>query len=188
MNTKNNNDKPHFNVADVIIIVALVAVIAAFGLRIYNIFGTSDEEQKVRIEFEVNGISAENISLKKDAKLYYAGDNSLVGTLEEFEITDTVTYAYNENGELVKAVVPGKKTVTGTIVLKCTKTEKGFYLGGTRLLSAGDVITMYTKTREMNFRFIKITEIEKDENGNEIVYTSSSASTTAATVAPEPQS
>ena len=183
MNTKNNNDKPHFNVADVIIIVALVAVIAAFGLRIYNIFGTSDEEQKVRIEFEVNGISAENISLKKDAKLYYAGDNSLVGTLEEFEITDTVTYAYNENGELVKAVVPGKKTVTGTIVLKCTKTEKGFYLGGTKLLSEGMSLTLYTTTREMDFTIKKITEIKPAESDESSVPASKTSSTSATTAA-----
>ena len=36
MNAKNNNDTPRFNVADVIIIIALVAVITALALRIYS--------------------------------------------------------------------------------------------------------------------------------------------------------
>jgi hypothetical protein len=50
---------------------------------------------------------------------------------------------------------------------------------------------MYTKMREMSFRIIKITEIEKDANGKEIVNTTDTQVTTAATTAepaaPAPQ-
>lgn len=183
-----SSDKPRFNVADIIIVVALIAVITAFALRVYNVFGEKDSTVQVRIDFEVAEVSSDEIFLSENDKLYLSEDDSPVGSIESFEVSDTRIYAYNNDGELIKATVSGKSDVKGTIIMDCVKTEKGFYLGGTRLLSAGDVITMYTKTREMNFRFIKITEIEKDENGNEIVYTSSSASTTAATVAPEPQS
>ncbi|MBQ9746096.1 MAG: DUF4330 family protein [Clostridia bacterium] len=176
MNTK-NNDKPHFNIADVIIIIVIVAMITALGLRIYNVFGRDTQTDKIRIEFRVTGISGDSISLKEEAKLYSVADDSYVGYLEEFEVADTVQYAYNKNGELVKATVPGKKTVTGTLVINCTKTEKGFYLGGTKLLSEGSTLALYTATRELEFEIVKITEITKDsENSN-------TAKTTAGTTA-----
>ena len=166
MNNKYNNDTPHFNIADVIIIIAIIAMIAAFVLRIYNIFGTSAETQSVRIEFEVAGISEENISLKEEAKLYSAEDDSYVGYLEEFSEENTLQYAYNDKGELVKAVVPGKKTLKGTIILDCTVTDHGFYLGGTRLLSIGSKLKLYTTTREMDFTIIKISLAEDDAEGS----------------------
>lgn len=174
MNTK-NNDKPHFNIADVIIIIVIVAMITALGLRIYNVFGTDSTADKVRIDFRVTEISSDSISLKEKAKLYSAADDSYVGYLENFTVSDAVKYAYNEKGELVKATVPGKSTVTGTLVLDCTKTEKGFYLGGTSLLSVGGKLSLYTTTRELEFEITGITEVKK---GSE---TSSSTKTTAGT-------
>ena len=175
MNAKNNNDTPRFNIADVIIIIALVAVITALALRIYNIVGVDNGVTDVKIEFEVVGVSEENLTLKENAKLYSAGDNSLAGYIESFSLQNTLQYAYNEDGELVRAVVPGKKDIKGTMVLSCTKTDKGFYLGGTHLLSEGETLTLYTTTREMSFKIVKI--IDEDS-------AQSNQSTTASTVSP----
>lgn len=166
MNTRNNSDTPHFNIADVIIIIAIIAVIAALALRVYNIFGTGEDVHEVRIEFEAAPVSEESVALKEKAKLYNSSDDKLVGYLESFITDDYFQYAYNAEGELVKATVPGKKTVTGTIVLECTKTEKGFYLGGTLLLSEGGTLKLYTSMREMEFTILKITEIEEEDENN----------------------
>lgn len=183
MNTKHNNDTPHFNIADVIIIIAIIAVIATFALRVYNIFGTNDETQEVRIEFEVASVSEENISLQEEAKLYSAEDDSLIGYLEAFTIDDAIQYAYNDKGELIKAVVPGKKTVKGTMIINCTATEQGFYLGGTRLLSQGSTLRLYTTTREMNFTIIKISLVEKDEESTSGTATTAGTASTGQTTA-----
>jgi hypothetical protein len=189
MSTK-NSDSPRFNIADIIIIVAIIAVITAFALRVYNIFGTDDETVQVRIDFEVSAVESNSIGLKENDNLYLAEDDSFVGKLEKFEVTDTRIYVYDKDGNPVKAFVSGKSDITGTIIIECVKTENGYYLGGTRLLSEGDVMAMYTRTREMNFRLIKITEIEKDENGNEISSTTGTQATTAAAtqVTTSPQS
>ena len=184
MQTKNNNDTPHFNIADVIIIIAIIAVIAAFALRIYNILGVSDDVTEVRVEFEVTGVSTDTLSLKENSKLYSAEDDSLVGYLEAFTVKDMTTMAYNDAGELVRTLVPGKSTVTGTIVINCTKTANGFYLGGTKLLSNGDVLTLYTTSREMEFRIKNISEVKDEEN--EEGTSSSAANTTSATVTAAP--
>ena len=186
----NSSDKPRFNVADVIIVVAIIAVITAFALRIYNIFGEKDNTVQVRIDFEVSAVSNDEIMLKENDKLYLSADDSFVGKIEKFKVSDTRIYAYNKDGNPVKSFVSGKSDITGTIIIECVKTENGYYLGGTRLLSEGDVMAMYTRTREMNFRLIKITEIEKDENGNEISSTTGTQATTAAAtqVTTSPQS
>jgi hypothetical protein len=172
MNTR-NNDKPHFNIADVIIIVAIVAVVAALALRIYNVFGAKDSTTMVEIEFETELETDERVSFDEDEKLYLAADNTYAGTITDYHSENTFKYAYNEKGELVKAVVPGKITLKGTMVLECTKTEKGFYLGGTLLLSEGDEIKFYTDTHEMDITLKAIHE--QTEEGKES--TSSSQST-----------
>ena len=176
----NSSDKPHFNIADIIIVIALIAVITAFALRVYNVLSKNDSTVQVRVAFEVTDVTTSEILLNKGDLLYLSEDDSLAGTLEKFEIFDTRHYAYTEDGKLVKAAIAGKSDVKGTIILDCVKTDKGYYLGGTLLLSEGDSIMMYTKNREMSFRIINITEIETDENGNEIVHTSGDQSTTGA--------
>lgn len=174
MNAKNNNDTPRFNIADVIIIIAIVAVITALALRVYNIVGVDNSAMEVTVEFEIVGVAEENLTLKEKAKLYSASDDSLAGYVESYYLQNTFEYAYNEDGELVRAVVPGKKDIKGTIVLSCTKTDKGFYLGGTHLLSEGETLTLYTTTREMSFKIVKI--VENDSTG-------AAQSTTANTLA-----
>ena len=161
MNTKNLNDKPRFNMADFIIIIAIIAVVAALALRVYNIFGTDEITEKITVEFEVTCVTADKTTLKKNDKLYFASDDSFFGTVTEASISDAFTYAYNEDGELVKAAVPGKKNITGSITVECVKTEQGYYLGGTLLVSEGDKYILYTTTREMEFTVKNIISAEE---------------------------
>ncbi len=163
---KNIQGKPRFNIADVIILIIIVAIIAALGLRIYNIFGVEKEICRVEVTFSVNGVAAENISLAKNAKLYYSETNAEVGYIKDFTVSDMTEYAYNENGELVEAKIPGKKTVTGTIILTCDKTDKGFYLDGTKLLTVGEKVRLYTTTREMMFELNSVKELLPETSGS----------------------
>ncbi|MBQ8403220.1 MAG: DUF4330 family protein [Clostridia bacterium] len=163
---KNIQGKPRFNIADVVILIIIVAIIAALGLRIYNIFGAEEELYRVEVTFRVNGVAAENISLSEKAKLYYVETNAEVGYIKEFTVSDMTEYAYNENGELVEAKVPGKKTVTGTIILTCEKTDKGFYLDGTKLLTVGETVRLYTNTREMTFEVNSIKEFSPETSSS----------------------
>jgi hypothetical protein len=164
MNTKNSNDKPRFNVADFILIIAIIAVIAAFALRIYNVFGVKDDTQKISVDFEITGVSEEYLTINEKDKFYSADDDSYVGVIEKYEFFDTIMYAYNDEGELVKAAIPGKKNIVGTMVIECTKAEKGFYLGGKTLLSEGGTLKLYSASREMDFVITKISEIKDTDN------------------------
>ena len=123
--------KRSFNLADIIIIIIAIALIAAFVLRTYNVLDADKDVQDVRISFRVTGIS-ENTNLpRENSPLYKSSDNAYAGYIEKFSVSDMTVYAYTEDGELVEAKVPGKITLRGTVVLQCVKTDKGFYLGGT---------------------------------------------------------
>ena len=180
MNTKISNDKPRFNMADFIVIIVILAVAAALALRVYNIFGTEDEIEKITVEFEVICVEADKNTIRKNDKLYSAADDSFVGTVDKAEISDAFTYAYNEEGKLVKAAVPGKKNITGSITMECTKTRQGYYLGGKLLLSKGDKLTLYTKTRELEFTVKNIISAEEKAAASTAKTANTAASTASA--------
>ncbi len=151
-----------FNIADVVIIFVIVAILAALGLRMYNIFGTEKEICNVEVTFRVNGISeisAENSYFKNKDKLYCSETDEEIGYIKDFAVSDMTEYAYNENGELVEAKVPGKKNITGTIVLTCEKTDKGLYLVGTDFITIGEKVSLYTAASEMTFEITAVKEI-----------------------------
>lgn len=147
--------------ADFIIVMAVIAVVAALALRVYNIFGTDESTEKITVEFEVTCVTADKNTLKKNDRLYFASDDVFFGTVTEASVSDAFTYAYNEEGELVKAMVPGKKNITGSITVECIKTAQGYYFGGTLLLSKGDKYILYTTTREMEFTVKNIISAEE---------------------------
>ena len=168
--------KRSFNLADIIIIIIAIALIAAFVLRTYNVLDADKDVQDVRISFRVTGIS-ENTNLpRENSPLYKSSDNAYAGYIEKFSVSDMTVYAYTEDGELVEAKVPGKITLRGTVVLQCVKTDKGFYLGGTQLLTIGDVISFYTADREMQVEILGIDVKQTGETSG------TSASTQATTV------
>lgn len=171
-----NENKRSFNLADVIIIIIAIALIAAFVLRTYNVLDADKDVQDVRISFRVTGISENTDLPRENSPLYKSSDNAYAGYIEKFSVTDMTVYAYTEEGELVEAKVPGKVTLRGTVVLQCVKTEKGFYLGGTQLLTVGDVISFYTADREMQVEILSIDVKQAAET------TGTSASTQATTV------
>ena len=113
MKAKNNEIKTRFNLADVLIVVVSIIIIAAIAFRVYNVYIKEETTKMVEVEFEISEISSDIIGINKNDKLYYAADNREVGYIEDFTVTESTVYTYNENGELVKASVPGKSTVRG---------------------------------------------------------------------------
>lgn len=158
MSIKNVDDRPRFNIADVVIIIMFLLAIAGIALRAYGVFAEEDDMQSVTIEFAINNISEENVELYKGDNLFLVSDDSKVGYLLEVNTEAATAYAYNENGELVKATVPGKVSVTGKMVLDGKMTEKGFYLSGKTLLTETKDISLYTSSREAVFTIVKISD------------------------------
>ena len=156
MSTKNVEDKPRFNVADAIIIIVALLVIAGIAFRVYSVLNTEDTLDSVIVEYEITNISSDHIDLYQYDKLYLTSDDSSVGYIMDVSVSDMTEYAYTADGELVKATVKGKSTVTGKMVLDGTVTDHGFYLGGTTLLTESQEISFYTVNREVIVKIVKI--------------------------------
>lgn len=158
MANKNIEDKPRFNIADVIILIVAILVLAGLAMRIYYMVSQKDELDITTAKFQITNISSEHIDLAPNDILYLSSDNSHVGYIIDLTVSDMLEYAYNAEGELVKATVPGKSTVTGTLALNGITNERGFYLNGTTLVTEGDEISFYTKNREVIIKIVKISE------------------------------
>jgi hypothetical protein len=165
MNIKNTDDKlqnegkSRFNIADVIIIIISIALLTALALRIYNIFGIEKEAHRVRIQFKVSSIAEDSTVPSSNDILYLTSDDSKAGYVENISVSSAKVYAYTESGELVEASIPGKITLSGTLILDCTKAEGGFYIGGTQLLTVGNFISLYTPQRELQFEILSIESV-----------------------------
>jgi hypothetical protein len=165
MNIKNTDDKlqnegkSRFNIADVIIIIISIALLTALALRIYNIFGIEKEAHRVRIQFKVSSIAEDSTVPSSNDILYLTSDDSKAGYVENISVSSAKVYAYTESGELVEASIPGKITLSGTLILDCAKAEGGFYIGGTQLLTVGNFISLYTPQRELQFEILSIESV-----------------------------
>ena len=157
MATKNIEDKPRFNIADAIILIVLVLIIAGLAMRVYFIASEKEELDIITAKFQITNISSEHIDLNKNDLIYLSSDNSHVGYIIDLNVSDMTEYAFNAEGELVKATIPGKSTVTGTLALNGTTNERGFYLNGTTHITEGDEISINTKNREVIIKITKIT-------------------------------
>ncbi len=157
MATKNIEDKPRFNIADAIILIVTILVLAGIALRVYFVLNEKTVLDTVAAEFRITNISSEHIDLSAQDSLYLSSDNSHIGYIADLTVGDMWEYAYNAEGALVKATVPGKSTVTGTLALKGVMNARGFYLNGTTLITEGDEISVYTKNREVIIKIVKIT-------------------------------
>ncbi len=152
----NKTNKARFNIADILIIFVVIAIIAALALRVYNVYILEDETTILTVEFEISELSSDFIGLNENDTLYLSSDDSEVGTITSVTVEDAVRYAYTEDGTLVKATVRDKSTVKGTMKMSGIVNERGFLLGGNVLLTEGGTVNLYTQVREFTIKIVKI--------------------------------
>ncbi|MBO4353823.1 MAG: DUF4330 family protein [Clostridia bacterium] len=134
------------NIIDIIIIFAVLACIAAIGLRIYFTSQENKYGETASVTFEVYGISEENAAaFAQNAKLYLASSDREIGYISAFTTSPATVDAVGEGGEMISVNDPFKVTVVGTATLKGKWNGSGFYLDGTTLLSLGTNVEVYTE-------------------------------------------
>ena len=69
MKAKNNEIKTRFNLADVLIVVVSIIIIAAIAFRVYNVYIKEETTKMVEVEFEISEISSDIIVINKNDKL-----------------------------------------------------------------------------------------------------------------------
>ena len=153
---QNKEKKAKFNIIDALIIVAIVACIVAIGLRVYFSSRENKTPDHVICNFEVSGISEENAnSFAEGKKVYLDSDDAEVGAFRTVEIIAETVNATDKDGNVVKATVPGKCTVKGTVTLYGKYGDDGlFYVNGETPVSLGSVVSVYTDRNRFSMTII----------------------------------
>lgn len=156
---KKANDKPRFNIFDILIIFAIIACIAAIGLRFYFMNNTGVKSDSTTIKFEVYGISKENaLEFSARKKIYLQSNDEEIGKFEVVEANAAKIEAFDKSGNVTMVDHPDKQTVSGTATVIGKWGDNGFMLNGTQLLSLGTQIYVYTDRNMFSMTVIEISE------------------------------
>lgn len=147
MATNTKRSGARFNIFDILILLAILACIAAIGVRAYFLASGEEQVQTTRVEFVVQGVSevtAKNFS-KQYSKLYLVDTDAEIGTIISATYSAAKVEAENAEGQLVIANHPEKMDIHGYANISGAWSEDGFLIGGTTLASVGKTVTVYTE-------------------------------------------
>lgn len=147
MNTEKKPTGVRFNLFDVILILVIVSCIAGLAFHMYYTkdlaedytetatiaISISDVSEQTAIAFCVNG-----------APIYSQETDTKIGVLDTTEYGPLVLDLETEQGILVKATHPEKKSIRATATFIGTWTEDGFLIDGTKLATIGTTLKIYT--------------------------------------------
>lgn len=129
-----NQKKVKFNVVDIIVILILIAGIAFVGVRMFG-----GEEPAVsdpstgstyRVTFHAECVREDvAATLVQGSKAENASRNMDLGTLVEFSIDESIAYATDSKGNIVKTTKPGYVSVTLVCELTGIDQSTGLQVG-----------------------------------------------------------
>ena len=134
MNQTIHKDKRHFNVIDILIILALIAAVAfAANIIVNDMFANST----VPVEYvlRVSGVDASKTQkLREGDTLIAAAAGTSLGQILALSVQDAETIVFNyDSGRFVSAAVPGKCTVYLRVRTNCNVKNNMYQIGDTRI-------------------------------------------------------
>lgn len=141
-----------FNIIDVAVLLVVILVILGASLKFGKYNEKTDESSEGTILYTINIENVRDYSLQA----YQSGDvvfDSLtgvkIGTIQNIESFDAVTYENSEDGELVKVVNPYKKDIILYIETPGTVENNAYYANKSielKVNSQKAIETKYIKT------------------------------------------
>lgn len=155
--------RKHFNIIDLLLILAVIAIITGVALR-YNLagkIGLKSNKDTVIVSFLVQDIKPASAAAMINGDVFYIDQNDVeLGELLSTTITDAEAYVENSNGELVLTYSTINCDVRGEFKATGSLTDDGFMLGGTQFISANKEV--YVKSKHIMYT-IRITGIRVSE-------------------------
>ncbi len=153
------NQKPKFNVLDLIIIIALIALIAGGVWRsgVIEQLRIPEANDTVEITFLCQGVTAGSDKVFAVGDTLYCTDDGL--TLGSVTLTESEpTRIYREDADGNLTVSESTETVELRFTVKCTGriSDEGFLLGGTRYLAAGSTVSAHNQTVSMEMTAVSV--------------------------------
>ncbi len=151
---------PRFNIFDFLIILALAVCVATIIGRVIFVRNMREDVVLADVYFEVVGVSevTANALCEQSDSIYLQSNDVRIGLINTATAEPCRVWTENEDGVLVEAVHPDKKTVYGKAQIKGVWYEDGFMVDGTYLASVGNTLDIYTKYASCTITIISITE------------------------------
>ncbi len=148
--SKYEKSEKRFNFIDVLIILSILLIVAAFIFRTQWITFLNNNESKRNcvIHFQSEGVPEESIEyIKEGMKLSWLERGQTLGTLGKTTVAPDVIYIEGAiTGKYETVGDPKNYTLSGTINASVVyDEEKGCFIGGTSFLAPGMVITVYSE-------------------------------------------
>lgn len=135
--------KAKLNLFDVILIVAVVAVLAAVLLKITYFDKNEAVEDRVTVGFTVCDIMNETATAAKSGNVYLR-DDTVVGTVNSASIRQSEVYLTDTDGKIVRYATPlDKKDLVGKMTLSGIAKNTGFFVGGKQRITVGATLPVY---------------------------------------------
>ena len=161
---RENQVKPRFNVIDLVIILAVIALIVTAVLRsgITNEIQRVEANEKAEISVVVEGVSATIAEAFRDGEILYCSQTGeKLGTLNHFDAEPYVSYRETVTGEWVKTESTTLVTLRGTITCTGSRAADGsFLLNGTRFISAGSSFAFRSNTTEASLTVLSLSILQ----------------------------
>ena len=145
---KNGKILKKFNIIDVFVIIAIIAVVAGI---FYRFVGSSADavRDKVTVEYvvEVEGIRQYSVDALKKMGITTDEDATVqIGEIINVEQKDVEFQSTTANGTIVQTPLPDRYTAVVTIRAECMESDNGYYTGDSEEVAVGrnvDVVTKY---------------------------------------------
>ena len=135
--------KAKLNLFDIILIVAVIAIVAALILKITYFDKSKASEDRVTIEFTVYDIMNETALAAKNGNVYLR-DDTVVGMVNSASIRQSEVYLTDTEGKIERFATPlDKKDLVGKMTLSGTMKNTGFYVGGKQRITVGSTLPVF---------------------------------------------
>ncbi|MBQ0010272.1 MAG: DUF4330 family protein [Ruminococcus sp.] len=135
--------KAKLNLFDVILIVAVAAIVTALLLKVTYFNKSEAAENRVTVEFTVYDIMNVTATAAKSGNVYLR-DDTVVGTVNGASILQSRVYLTGDDGKIERYATPlEKKDLVGKMTLSGIMKNTGFYVGGKQRITVGATLPVY---------------------------------------------
>jgi hypothetical protein len=141
-------------------VLTLDGMFKAKGKRVIFVANRKEDIVFADVYFEVTGISevTANALCVQNESIYLQSGDARIGLINNVRSEPCTVRTEDENGALIEAVHPDKKSVYGMAQIKGVWHEEGFVVEGMYLATVGSTLDIYTKYASCT---ITITSIEQ---------------------------
>jgi hypothetical protein len=144
----NDNKKTvRFNIVDVLIIIAVIAIACAFLFRNINTDKLNLSSNKIKLEYELKVSSLQENSgemLKVGEQLYNRNTDKPCGKITKIDVTPAELYVPLITGEIVKRYTPKRIDMRITVSTEGVVNDTGYYIDGYTFMAPSKELHVFT--------------------------------------------